>query len=1070
MYVMRNRIIHNIFLILALALVVACTHDPLSVADIEEGEESGVGESISSPSPITIVANSEQTETKTGLGENYSVVWSEGDEFSVLQEPVGTGDVTWTVSTNYSTYQTYALSNINDGDTSTYFWSNGAQTTGYYVLVTFSDYVNLKSFSTYSSNSTDMPKDCNELQVSVDGSSWNTVGTFTNTATSTFSDIGDVGKGIKYARIYATSTISNWLVINEITMDYSSVNGGSSDNYRFTLTSGAGEHTASFTGTLSAGANIEQLYALYPYSESASFDGENIHFSLPQEQVYSFNSFAPNINPSIGVYDEDGIEFKNLCGILRLALLGNESVRSIEITDNAESPLWGNVSLPVSTVGSSVSAIVDGSIISSGTSSLTLSCPSSVQLSTETPTYFYFVVPVGSFAYGFTAVVNTDYGTQTFSTVKNNSIHRSKVRMMPAVSLNITHTDALWENGGDIEIAEQTFSKANSNLSSVTVSQNTIVNDSSLENKIVFVNPNSTLTIGNNATLKNTIIVSQSESETATVEVEGVASSSSSKFSTKATSSSSINVSGMVAFKNVSLSSDVVFSGSSLNKLYIDGCKISVSSSGSSLLNLGSNGSTTLEEYSLVGNVFHSSTSSTQRTYSIASNCSSMRFTKMMVKDNVFLDVKGDSSNSGALAYANRIDNLTLSRNLFYYDSELSDSFSIVKVNSQPSGSTDIDSNTCYPSGGAGDVSTYCVGSTVSGTADGFMTSPFSSVNIVSGRFEYSSAYPYVNYIIDGEVRAATVSGDKLKLLHIPAISDNIKLCYLPGDRDYSLSGSWSSSKSLIVNDGASSRTYTFDFPDIIDSSTSQTLASNNSGWVTVWSDEFNGTDFDRDVWVRCPAGNPDWKKEQYPDDESLVQVTDGHLVTWGKKDSDTSKGNGGYICGGIWGKDLKGFNLGMNGVNGRIDVRARMTDAQGYWPAIWMLSQPQQTWAFGGEIDLMEHLNYEDTAYLTLHWSENKADEDIKNNAYDTSFTDRTDWHVFTVLIADDTICMYVDGAQYMSYEKGSKTALQWPWDTTEYFLIMDSQLNGGWVGDATGADLPAHMDIDYVRYMVKN
>lgn len=142
---------------------------------------------------------------------------------------------TYTVSTNYSTYSTYVLSNAYDGDDSSYFWSSEAQASGKYILITFSDYVNLSSFSTYSSNSTDYPQSCNVLQVSADRSSWTDIGTFSDSQTTTFSSITNANN-IKYVRIYANSSISNWLVINEITMSYTAVGVGE-EYYSYTIPS-----------------------------------------------------------------------------------------------------------------------------------------------------------------------------------------------------------------------------------------------------------------------------------------------------------------------------------------------------------------------------------------------------------------------------------------------------------------------------------------------------------------------------------------------------------------------------------------------------------------------------------------------------------------------------------------------------------------------------------------------------------------------------------------------------------------------------------------------------------------
>lgn len=139
---------------------------------------------------------------------------------------------TWQVSTNYGTYSTYTLSNINDGNESTYWWSSEAQSVGKYVLITFNKFVNLNSFQTYSSNSTDYPHSCNLLQVSSDGNLWKTVGTFSDAQTSTFSNLNE--EHIKYVRIYIEENgVSNWLVINEITMSYETPE--ILDKYSYTL-------------------------------------------------------------------------------------------------------------------------------------------------------------------------------------------------------------------------------------------------------------------------------------------------------------------------------------------------------------------------------------------------------------------------------------------------------------------------------------------------------------------------------------------------------------------------------------------------------------------------------------------------------------------------------------------------------------------------------------------------------------------------------------------------------------------------------------------------------------------
>lgn len=125
---------------------------------------------------------------------------------------------TWTPSTNYGTYNNYAITNVN-GDNSTYFWSNGPQSVGKYILFTFNKFIDLTGVTTYSSNSTDYPRSVNKLQVSSDNTNWIDVGTFQNSQTSTFTGIN--ATKIKYVRIYCdTGGTSNWLVLNSVTFTY----------------------------------------------------------------------------------------------------------------------------------------------------------------------------------------------------------------------------------------------------------------------------------------------------------------------------------------------------------------------------------------------------------------------------------------------------------------------------------------------------------------------------------------------------------------------------------------------------------------------------------------------------------------------------------------------------------------------------------------------------------------------------------------------------------------------------------------------------------------------------------
>lgn len=126
-----------------------------------------------------------------------------------------------TASASYTTYQG-ALSNLVDGNTSTYWWSSMSQSAGAYVMLTFSAPANVTAVQVVTTNNTgDCVKSGNKLQYTQDGSTWVTVGSFNGSTTCTFSKLGLTG--VKALRIYAASSASNWLCINEITVSRTAV-------------------------------------------------------------------------------------------------------------------------------------------------------------------------------------------------------------------------------------------------------------------------------------------------------------------------------------------------------------------------------------------------------------------------------------------------------------------------------------------------------------------------------------------------------------------------------------------------------------------------------------------------------------------------------------------------------------------------------------------------------------------------------------------------------------------------------------------------------------------------------
>gem|GEM_PF-4556995 len=659
-----------------------------------------------------------------------------------------------------------------------------------------------------------------------------------------------------------------------------------------------------------------------------------------------------------------------------------------------------------------------------------------------------------------------------------------------------TKRQNLWNKGWDFNLAGTTFNKASNSLTEVLYATNTTINDNSLTNSIVFLEDGVTLTFGSSAVLENTIIVNNDEDGTSYV-VAGNTLTANGNYvafwdvDVKATLSSGASL-GKVLYEECTFDelTTGLFSGSSssyASEIAVNGCNWKLATDGVFIIDGSSATSTGFQTLTVTNNTFHSASASSVTSLKMVKRGTGLSFESVNISDNLFLNVNG-SGDSNGMAQVASASSVQVNSNLVYIaaDASVTNDIVIFKSNTQPLALSNLSS--WYAASGA-DLNVYpsVCGSTESFAAEA-SESPLSSVNVASGTSTF--AYPVVAVYseFDGKYTAwdCNRTANQFRQLHSPTAVD-YDLFLMPG-ASYEVSGSLPDDVTVSATATGVSKTYTLILSDYVDPTTIQTISSVGSNWTLIWTDEFNGTNWDHNVWTRCPADSPAWAKEQYPADESLAVVESGMLKTYAKK-AESGEGANGYKAGGIWGKNLKSFNLGMNGVTGRIDVCATMSDATGYWPAIWMMPQQDSfSWPQWGEIDIMEHLNMENIYYATLHtWRSGVANQDTSSSSpyvdYKCSgtgsYTNRTSEHVFSVILKNDALMLALDGTVVLTCKKSDHGVTSsstvdyrrdyWPYDATEYYLILDSQINGGWPGNSDGTNLPAYMNIQYVRYMVQ-
>ena len=238
----------------------------------------------------------------------------------------------------------------------------------------------------------------------------------------------------------------------------------------------------------------------------------------------------------------------------------------------------------------------------------------------------------------------------------------------------------------------------------------------------------------------------------------------------------------------------------------------------------------------------------------------------------------------------------------------------------------------------------------------------------------------------------------------------------------------------------------------------------NNGGdWKLVWEENFDGDELDYTTWTKIPRGYSDWNNYM-SDYDSLYEIKNGNLVLWGMKNDVLPNDTAPFITGGVYSKGKKAFG------NGRLEIKAKLYGAMGAWPAFWMLPE-DRNWPDGGEIDIMERLNYDNIAYQTIHtnFTLSKKTGGPKNSS--TGEINPDDYNIYVVEKYADSLRFFINDTHTFTYPMiDTEETEQFPFNDNDFYLLLDMQLGGSWVGAVDSTTLPVKMEIDWVRFYEKS
>lgn len=239
---------------------------------------------------------------------------------------------------------------------------------------------------------------------------------------------------------------------------------------------------------------------------------------------------------------------------------------------------------------------------------------------------------------------------------------------------------------------------------------------------------------------------------------------------------------------------------------------------------------------------------------------------------------------------------------------------------------------------------------------------------------------------------------------------------------------------------------------------------TSTNGYTVVWEENFEDSTKLVNNWSKVPRGKSDWNNYM-SDYDGLFEVSNGNLVLKGIKNTVLLDDSVPYLTGGVYTKDKRVFG------HGRIEIRAKLFGARSAWPTFLLLPENAK-YPEGGEINIMERYNVDNYVYQTVH-SVYTLKHGVKDNPKSgiVAHIKPDNYNVYAVELHADSLSFFVNDTHTFTYPRiETDLSGQFPFADEKYYILLNMQLGGSWVGSVNEQDLPAKMHIDWVRYLTKD
>lgn len=231
-----------------------------------------------------------------------------------------------------------------------------------------------------------------------------------------------------------------------------------------------------------------------------------------------------------------------------------------------------------------------------------------------------------------------------------------------------------------------------------------------------------------------------------------------------------------------------------------------------------------------------------------------------------------------------------------------------------------------------------------------------------------------------------------------------------------------------------------------------------------VWNDEFN-TPLNRNVWyVEQGCGIRKKPLQCFTAKEKNIRTENGFLIIEGHKEDNAEYPYSAASMLTRWPawhhpERTRTFQYG------RIEMRAKLPDGKGVWPAFWTTGHGKgvRPWPACGEVDIFEYVGKDpNVLYSTVHWESDKGEhlqeqDKVKFNP--------SEFNVFAIEWDEEKIKFFLNDHNYYTYTNSKAQNGEYNPFQVPHIIRINFSIGGSWGGQVDSNIFPQQYIIDYVR-----